>query len=93
MRQAGPGGGTATSGKRGREMRQTWGGCSGGAGWGSKKREPAVQETPLPSKQQQQKWVLEGSRCLEQDSKGNCRAEAAGAVWNRRGLGPGARKR
>lgn len=48
VRQAGPGDGTPTSGKRGREMRQTWGGCSGGAGWGSKKRETAVQETPLP---------------------------------------------
>lgn len=48
---------------------------------------------PSPLKKQQQKWVLEGSRCLEQDSKGNSRTEAAGAVWNRRGLGPGARKR
>lgn len=32
-------------------------------------------------------WKAPGS--LEQDSKGNSRAEAAGALWNKTGLGPG----
>ena len=62
MRQAEPGGGTPTSWK-GREMRPNLGEAAEDDQGGVSRREPAERRVPLPPrKQQQQKWVMEGSR-------------------------------
>lgn len=75
-------------------MRQNLGRLlQGGAGWGFKKREPAVREVPLPSRKQQQKWVLEGSRVpgaglkrefQGQGCRGSLEQEGAGALEPRK---------
>jgi len=62
VRQAGPGGGTPAS-RKGREMRPNLGEAAEDDQGGVSRREPAERQVPLPPrKQQQQKWVMEGSR-------------------------------